>query len=283
MASPSAPQTKIEIKSESKKGYLYQEGLGSDVLLDMVLIQGGPFWMGSSETEPERFDDEGPRHQVTVPSFAIGRYPITQAQWKAVAALPQIEIELNPEPSHFKGADRPVESISWHEAKEFCARLTDKTKRSYRLPTEAEWEYACRARTETPFHSGTETPFHFGETITTDLVNYNGSSYNGGPEGKERGETTSVNFFEHSNAFGLHDMHGNVDEWCEDHWHGDYSEAPTDGSACLAGNKDTNRVLRGGSWNDSPRSCRSAIRLYDPPDLRYNLIGLRVVCSLLRT
>jgi formylglycine-generating enzyme required for sulfatase activity len=275
MASPSAPQTKIKIESESKKGYLYQEELGSGVLLDMVLIQGGTFSMGSPETEPERFDNEGPQHEVIVPSFAIGRYPITQAQWKAVAALPQIEIELNPEPSHFKGENRPVEQISWYDAKEFCARLADKTKRPYRLPTESEWEYACRA--------GTETPFHFGETITTDLVNYNGSPYNGGLQGKGRGETTLVDTFEHSNAFGLHDMHGNVWEWCEDHWHGDYNGAPTDGKAWFAGKKDANRVLRGGSWDYSPRYCRSALRDPDSPDLRYGHLGLRVVCSLLRT
>jgi formylglycine-generating enzyme required for sulfatase activity len=232
--------------------------------------------MGSPESEPERHSDESPQHPVSVNSFYLGRYPITQAQWKAVTALPQIEIELNPDPSHFKGDNRPVERISRYEAKEFCARLTEKTKRLYRLPTEAEWEYACRA--------GTTTPFHFGENITPDLANYDGNyTYQDGLKGEFREETTPVNHFDFPNAFGLHDMHGNVWEWCEDHWHDDHSEAPTDGKARLAGKKDTNRVLRGGSWNLNPRYCRSAIRFNAPPDLRDHNIGLRVVCSLLRT
>ncbi len=122
--------------------------------------------MGSPEGEKGRTEDEGPQHQVSLSSFLISRHPITQAQWQAVAQLPQINQELDPSPSHFKGQDCPVERVLWYQAVEFCDRLTQLTDRQYRLPTEAEWEYACRA--------GTTTPFHFGETITPDLANYNG-------------------------------------------------------------------------------------------------------------
>jgi formylglycine-generating enzyme required for sulfatase activity len=284
------PVTKRTVKKEILRWWFYETGLQKTqkrnrgfkeqlpggIDLEMMEIPAGEFLMGSPESEPERHSDESPQHPVSVNSFYLGRYPITQAQWKAVTALPQIEIELNPDPSHFKGDNRPVERISRYEAKEFCARLTEKTKRLYRLPTEAEWEYACRA--------GTTTPFHFGENITPDLANYDGNyTYQDGLKGEFREETTPVNHFDFPNAFGLHDMHGNVWEWCEDHWHDDHSEAPTDGKARLAGKKDTNRVLRGGSWNLNPRYCRSAIRFNAPPDLRDHNIGLRVVCSLLRT
>ncbi|NEO21280.1 MAG: formylglycine-generating enzyme family protein, partial [Moorea sp. SIO4A5] len=126
----------------------------------MVAIPEGSFIMGSPETEEGHTNDESPQHRVTVTSFFMGKYPVTQAQWQAVAALPQVNRELEPDPSHFKGKNRPVEQVSWYDAVEFCERLSQYTKRPYRLPSEAEWEYACRA--------GTTTPFHFGETITTD-------------------------------------------------------------------------------------------------------------------
>ena len=123
--------------------------------------------MGSPEDERERYSNESPQHEVTVKSFFMGKYPVTQAQWKVVAALPQVNRKLNPDPSIFKGNDRPVETVSWYYAVEFCDRLSKLTGKSYRLPSEAEWEYACRA--------GTTTPFHFGKIITTDLANYNGN------------------------------------------------------------------------------------------------------------
>jgi formylglycine-generating enzyme required for sulfatase activity len=152
----------------------------------MVLIPGGSFLMGSPEAEPDRSDNEGPQHKVTVPPFFMGRYPITQAQWRAVAALPQIKREPRPDPSRFKGDNRPVEQVNWYDAVEFCARLSAHTGRAYRLPTEAEWEYACRA--------GTTTPFAVGETITTEVANYDGNyTYNNGPKGEDRRETTNPN------------------------------------------------------------------------------------------
>jgi formylglycine-generating enzyme required for sulfatase activity len=213
----------------------------------------------------------------------MGKYPVTQAQWKIVASLPQVNRELKPDPSYFKGDNRPVESVSWYDAVEFCQRLSQRTNRTYRLPSEAEWEYACRA--------GTTTPFHFEETITTDLANYCGTddkdfgwsgSYGRGPKGEYRVETTAVDHFGIANAFGLCDMHGNVWEWCLDHWHGNYEDAPDDGRAWLRDDEDAPRVQRGGSWYYNPRNCRSASRdLKNPDHDNYN-IGFRVVCEFPR-
>jgi formylglycine-generating enzyme required for sulfatase activity len=186
---------------------------------------------------------------------------------------------LNPDPSHFKGADRPVEQVSWRDAVEFCDRLSRQTKRDYRLPTEAEWEYACRA--------GTTTPFHVGETITTDLANYNGTdktygAYGRGAKGIDREATTPVGSFP-ANAWGLYDLHGNVWEWCADHWHGSYADKPEElkqnGHIPWRSNDEkAYRSLRGGSWNGYPRLCRSAIRSLNHPVERVNNNGFRVVC-----
>lgn len=153
--------------------------LGNHIPLDMVLIPPGTFMMGSPETERKRQNREGPQHKVAIAhSFFMGKYPITQAQWRAVAQLPKAKQDIVLKPSHFRGevnGNRPVESITWYNAVEFCDRLTQHTNRPYRLPNEAEWEYTCRA--------GTTTPFHFGETVTTDLANYQGTDW-------EFGETT---------------------------------------------------------------------------------------------
>jgi len=257
--------------------YLYAEPLGN-VQLEMVEIAGGTFLMGSPETEPNRFDDEGPQHEVTVPSFFLGRYPVTQAQWRFVAGLPQVNAELDPDPSFFKGDMRPVECVSWYDAVEFCDRLSAYTGRPYRLPSEAEWEYACRG--------GTPTPFHFGETITTDLANYDGNStYDRGPKGENRGKTTPVDHFGIANDFGLSDMHGNVFEWCSDHWHNSYEsgDVPLDGSPWTSQDESARRVIRGGSWFDNPRYCRSAFRFYSNPGYRFDDIGFRVACAAPRT
>jgi formylglycine-generating enzyme required for sulfatase activity len=200
--------------------------------------------------------------KVKVSPFLMGRYPVTQAQWRAVASLAKVERDLNPEPSYFKGDSRPVEQISWYEAVEFCQRLSRATGKEYRLPSEAEWEYACRA--------GTETPYHFGQKIFPALANYIETA---------RGRTTPVGRFQVANAFGLYDLHGNVWEWCEDHWHDDYKGAPTDGRAWLSDNENNYRLLRGGSWNYYPLFCRSADRFRNFPDYWYYDIGLRVVAS----
>ena len=155
----------------------------------------------------------------------------------------------------------------------FCEKLSQRTGKNYRLPSEAEWEYACKA--------GTTTPFHFGETITTDLANYHGHyTYRQGLTGVYRKETREVGSFGVANNFGLYDMHGNVWEWCQDNWHSNYESAPTDASAWLSIEKIANtRLLRGGSWCYNPGNCRSAYRYYYYLDLSLNYIGFRVVCS----
>ena len=258
----------------------YEETLAEGIYLRMMLIPAGPFLMGSPEDELERLDYEGPQHEITVDQFFMAKYPTTQAQWRSIAAMPQVNQELDLDPSHFQGDLRPVERVSWDDAVEFCERLTIHTNRQYRLPTEVEWEYACRA--------GTTTPFHFGKTLSTDYANYNGSderygSYGPGVRGEYPRETTTVGHFEGVNEYGLSDMHGNVWEWCQDHWHDNYAGAPSDGSAWLSSRKSKLRVLRGGSWANYPRGCRSASRGRIDPDNRFNNIGFRVCCSAPRT
>ncbi|MEO0970769.1 MAG: formylglycine-generating enzyme family protein [Cyanobacteria bacterium J06639_18] len=278
----------IKIKSIAKTGQYFIEDLGNGIKLEMVLINGGTFAMGAPETEEGSRESERPQHKVTVPTFFISKYQVTQAQWRAVASLSQVKTKLEPEPSRFKGDNRPVERVSWYDAVEFCDRLSrfvrlkKKTGLQYRLPSEAEWEYACRG--------GSTTPFHFGETITTDLANYRGTdneefkfsgSYGEGPKGVYREETTDVGSFDAPNAFGLHDMHGNVWEWCLDDWHENYKGAPTDGTAWTINENDNrshSKVLRGGSWDINPELCRSARRHLIIPDLRLDY-GFRVVCA----
>jgi formylglycine-generating enzyme required for sulfatase activity len=263
----------LTLNRRTQQAYHYIETLG-DVPLEMVAIPEGTFQMGSPETEDERDNNESPQHWVTIKPFFLGKYPITQAQWQAVAHFPKVERELDPDPSNFKGKNRPVECVSWYDCVEFCERLSQYTGRDYRLPSEAEWEYACRA--------GTTTPFHFGETITTDLANYDGNYiYGAGAKGKYREETTPVGSFQVANAFGLYDMHGNVWEWCLDQWHDSYEGAPSDGQAWVTNDNDNHyrRLLRGGSWGSYPRLCRCAARFWNTPDYRYSPYGFRVVCG----
>ncbi|WP_088242865.1 formylglycine-generating enzyme family protein [Calothrix rhizosoleniae] len=275
------------IERYRRKGLHFVEDLGNGIELEMVLIPGGSFMMGSPEDELECSDSESPQHLVNINHFCMGKYPVTQAQWRAVANRSDLRVnrDLEPELSYFKGDSHPVETVSWYDAVEFCDRLSQLTKRKYRLPSEAEWEYACRA--------GTETPFHFGETITSELANYNANyTYGVGVKGTYRNETTEVGSFGVANAFGLYDMHGNVREWCLDDWHGNYKNAPTDGTAWFDSEDDDlsqksgNAVMRGGSWIVSPKLCRSAYRYYnirvehDPLDFNS---GFRVVCAFGRT
>jgi formylglycine-generating enzyme required for sulfatase activity len=254
---------------EPKSAQAFTEDLGNGISLVMVQIPAGSFQMGSPTSEAGRDNREGPQRQVKLPTFFIGKFEVTQAQWAAVAKLEKVNIDLQPDPANFKGKDRPVEQISWWEAVEFCDRLSRKTGKAYRLPSEAEWEYACRA--------GTETPFHFGDTLSTAIANYNGNyTYGKGVKGEYRQQTTPVGSFP-ANAFGLHDMHGNVWEWCADHWHGTYDLAPTNGSAWIEGGNSDLRLLRGGSWNFSPANCRSALRRTVYPAGRDDSVGFRVV------
>ena len=275
------------VKRQKQKFRGYREYIGN-VPLEMFLIPDGTFTMGGPEFEEGSYDDERPQHNVTISAFLMGRYPITQEQWKAVASRIdlKVDLDLNSDPSFFqkpyKGIDRwqrPVEQVNWYEAVEFCKRLSKLTGRNYRLPSEAEWEYACRA--------GTTTPFHFGETITTDLANYRGigdkGSYGRGLKGVYREETTPVGYFKVANSFGLSDMHGNVWEWCMDEWHGNYENAPTDGKPWL-NDDDIRSPLRGGSWYIIPFNCRSAYRFNSYRRVNHvSFIGFRVVCDSGRT
>lgn len=234
---------------------------GGGVTTELVLIPAGKFLMGSLDSEPQRDDDEGPQHRVTISRpFYMGKFEVTQAQWQAV---------MGSNPSCFKGdGDLPVERVSWNDCVEFCRKLASKTGRTVRLPSEAEWEYACRA--------GTTTPFHFGRTISTDQANYDWNyTYGTGVKGAWQ-VTTPVGSFPAS-AWGLHDMHGNVWEWCEDVYHDSYAGAPTDGSAWTSGGNQDDRLLRGGGWYGNPWFCRSANRVRYRSDDRYGLSGFRVV------
>ncbi len=255
---------------QSGKADFIEEIIGSGIVMEMVSVPSGTFLIGSPNDQGD--SDEKPQQQVTLAPFSIGKFPVTQAQWAAVAALSEIKIFLNPEPSRFKGVNRPVENISWYEAVEFCARLSRKTGKNYCLPSEAQWEYACRGETM--------TDFHFGETITTELANYNGSSnYAEAPKGIYRSQTTDVGSFK-PNAFGLYDFHGNVWEWCADFWHSNYNGVPTDGGVWEYRGDDSLRLLRGGSWNDHFPNCRSACRLRYQPDCRASIVGFRVAVSV---
>jgi formylglycine-generating enzyme required for sulfatase activity len=250
----------------------YREELGEGVALTMVTIPAGSFLMGSPGNEPERSEDEGPQHEVTLGAFWMAQTPITQAQWRAVAGWQKVGRDLEPDLSNFKGANRPVEQVSWFDALEFCRRLSQRTGQRYGLPSEAQWEYACRA--------GSTTPFHFGATLTPELANYNGNHvYGNGPKGTYREQTIDVASFP-ANGWGLHDMHGNVLEWCEDHRHESYNFAPGDDQPWLipAAADDELRLLRGGSWGDFPRHCRSAVRFHFRPDDADVDVGFRVVC-----
>ncbi|MBW4506842.1 MAG: formylglycine-generating enzyme family protein [Scytonematopsis contorta HA4267-MV1] len=236
-------------KRFSRKGECFTENLDDGVTLEMIHIKGkngyGTFQMGTPHDEHEAIEDERPQHLVTVKDFFMGKYPITQTQWKIIATYPKIERDLSLNPSCFPGDNLPVERVCWHEAREFCARLSQKTRRIYRLPSEAEWEYACRAHTN--------TPFYFGTKITTDLANYCGQEQQFNE--LYRQSTTEVGIFP-PNAFGLCDMHGNVWEWCADNRHEDYYGAPVDGSIWEKDGNPEYRMLRGGSWGYSSSYCR---------------------------
>ncbi|MDJ0593455.1 MAG: formylglycine-generating enzyme family protein [Pleurocapsa sp. MO_226.B13] len=273
------------IRRDSQKSEFFTQDLGNGVNLEMVAIPGGKFLMGTEDAGIERlvqkfgveyFRVEKPQHEVTVQPFFMSKFLVTQAQWRAIAALPKIERDLSPNPSRFQGDDLPVETIFWEEAVEFCKRLSSLIAGGYeyRLPSEAEWEYAARA--------GTSTPFHFGETITGELANYLASeTFADEAPGEYREQTTPVGSFP-PNAFGLYDMHGNLWEWCQDDWHDNYQDAPTDGSARVSGSGN-NKVTRGGSWFDDPISCRSAYRFIYSRGNRFINLGFRVVCVAAKT
>ena len=238
----------------------FTENLPNGVTLEMVGLPAGQFLMGSPDSDPDARDNEKPQHQVKVNSFAIGKYPVTQAQYEAVMGTNPSRFQNNPQ--------NPVERVSWNDAQAFCQKLSRITGKTYRLPTEAEWEYACRA--------GTTTRYYFGDDANQ-LGDY--AWYYGNSQG-----TTHPVGQKKPNAWGLYDMSGNVWEWCEDNWHDNYIGAPTDGSAWLKNGNDNRSPLRGGSWSVDPDYCRSAFR---SDSVRrgnvYGSLGFRVVCGAGRT
>jgi formylglycine-generating enzyme required for sulfatase activity len=239
------------------------ERLAVDLCLDLVLIPGGTFMMG----DDKHHQDEQPIHQVTLSPFYMGKYAITQAQYRSIMGN-GIDSRL--------GADDPIEKINWDDAIGFCNKLSQQTGKQYSLPSEAQWEYACRAQTT--------SNFHFGDTITPDLVNYNGEyPYNGAPIGQNRAQATPVGTFP-ANNFGLYDMHGNVWEWCLDQYQPNYLTAPIDGSAFQDDRSSpgtSKRVMRGGAWDYVAKGCRSSVRCSLDSSLRMNGCGFRVILTTL--
>jgi len=231
-----------------------------DVVQRMRWIPPGQFMMGSPEHEPKRVAREGPQHLVTIKSgFWLFDTAVTQALWLAV---------MGKKTSHFSGNDQlPVERVSWGDCQQFIGKLNGMiSELNLCLPSEAQWEYACRALTE--------TPFSIGQNITTDQANYNGNRpYAGGAKGEYREKTVLVKKFK-PNAWGLWQMHGNVWEWTQDRWHESYEGAPENGTAWMSGD-DTGFVVRGGAWGYGCGVLRSAYRFTREPDGRDSYIGFR--------
>ena len=241
----------------------------------MVVVPSGSFEMGSPASEPNRESDEGPVHRVSVRSFALGRYEITVGQYMACVrsgGCPEPEWREVGSKYHYKsgsdehyrklgsaleGERHPIIGVSWNDAQAYVKWLSGKTGQGYRLPSEAEWEYGCR---------GGQTQTYCGGNEEAEVAWYSANS----------GSQTHPVGGKRANAFGLYDMSGNVWEWVQDVWHGDYSGAPTDGSAWMSGGDGARRVLRGGSWNSNHGYLRSANRDRYTPDLRVNYLGFRI-------
>jgi formylglycine-generating enzyme required for sulfatase activity len=241
-------------KQEHVDVQTYTETAGG-AAIKMIRVPSGKFTMGSPESETGRLGDEGPQHQVSVSSFYMGKYEVTQAEWRAVATgLPKVKIDLNLDPSYFKGNNLPVENVSWNEALEFCDRLSRATDKVYRLPTEAEWEYACRAMTTGP---------------------YAGSLDSLGWYASNSGNMTHPVGTKQPNGFGLYDMHGNVWEWCRDWYSKDYPQSPSEDPR--GPTTGLYPVLRGGSWHHGAVNCRSAARGWLTPAAHSNNLGFRIV------
>jgi len=253
-----------ELNRRRGKAKQYSEDLGNGVKLEMVALPAGSFLMGSPESEAGRDANEGPQHQVSVKAFYMGKFEVTRGQWEEVIKLPKVRRKLY---SHQQeNYDYAIDIIGWDEATEFCERLSRKTGRRYRLPSEAEWEYACRA--------GTTTPYHFGETIRPELANYGGHYRPEGPGLAQPG--LPVGKLGIANGFGLYDMHGGVYEWCLDPYHKNYVGAPVDGSVWKQGGS-RDKVIRGGGYKTNPQSCRSAYRSGWPSKGGASFFGFRVV------
>ncbi|MGH9769764.1 MAG: formylglycine-generating enzyme family protein [Blastocatellia bacterium] len=280
------------IETRKARTRYFTEELNGGAGIEMVEIRGGMFLMGTTAGEikqiaqehgrdveremKERLQEqllwETPQHAVKIPAFYLSKYEITQAQWRAVAGLPKVKKDLISDPSYFKGGSRPVEMVSWEDAMEFCERLSRATGRKYRLPTEAEWEYACRA--------GSASPFHFGATMIPAWANYGGKSpYAEAPKGSDRQQTIPVGSLGVANEFGLYDMHGNVWEWCLDTWHDSYMAAPEDGRSREKAENNYVKVIRGGAWNSYAGECRASARNRITSPFKLNTLGFRVVAE----
>ncbi len=278
-------------REEKRPGHVFRDCEGCP---EMVVVPAGSFRMGSPSDERSRNDDEGPTHRVRIgEAFAVGKYEVARGEYgefvretgRDMSGGCHVLVKESgrwrwkneagrswEDPGFGQGEREPAVCVSWEDAKAYVEWLSEKTGKGYRLLTEAEWEYAARA--------GTEGPFHTGSTITPDQANYDGNYvYGSGSKGRYRRRTVSVGTFP-ANGFGLHDVHGNVLEWVEDCWHGDYSGAPTDGSAWLTGGDCGKRVLRGGPWFSRPRNLRSAFRIRYSAAVRINILGFRIARTL---
>ena len=231
---------------------------------EMVVVPAGRFMMGSSRSEEGRYNNESPQHEVAIDySFAMGRYPVMFVEYDLFAQATDRKL---PDDEGWGRGHRPVINVNWHDATAYCEWLGKQTGRSYRLPSEAEWEYAARG--------GTTTRYWWGDDEGENNANFDGSGCEWSGE-----KTSPVGSFE-ANSFGLYDVHGNVWEWCQDHWHENYAGAPTDGSAWVSGKENGPRVLRGGSWLSDPGNARAASRGGDDPGGRYSGVGFRLCCAL---
>jgi formylglycine-generating enzyme required for sulfatase activity len=275
---PAAPE---RARTEAGEG---DKVLTNSLGMKLAPIPAGKFWMGSPATEKER-DAIELRHEVEITRpFYLGAYEVTQAQYEKVWPKPGQGGRAHFTAANGGGPDHPMENIRWNQAVEFCKRLSalpeeQKAGRRYRLPTEAEWEYACRA--------GTSTPFHHGDSLSSEQANFNGNfPYGGAAKGPYLRKTAKAGSYK-PNAWGLYDMHGNVAEWCSDYYDpGYYKKSPkADPRGPAKGvlptdYKDFYRVIRGGCWLDEARACRSAYRFRAMPHDAYRLIGFRVACEV---
>lgn len=246
------------------------EDLGEGVNLELVQVPGGDFDQGSREGEMQREPDESPRHRVRLDNFYLSRFEINQEQWAAVCRMPLVERDLPSHPWETSGGNLPVSGINWDQAREFTLRLSQASKRIHRLPSEAEWEYACRG-------GPVDAPFHFGEILTDQVANFAPlPAYTQSvPPGMDRGQPVNTQMFPYASHFGLYQMHGNVKEWCLDYY------GPYEGGSMsvnpIGPVKGRERVVRGGGYRSPAARCRSAARSHEPPDLVSDDLGFRVV------
>ena len=265
-------QTPVKVKAGGLSGLL-GKGVTISHGPEMVVIPAGSYLMGSPEGEEGRREREGPQHRVTIARpFALGRHAVTFDDYDAFYLAKERDLANDAGWGQGRRGRQPVMGVRWYDAVAYCKWLSMQTGQDYRLPSEAEWEYACRA--------GTTTPFHFGATISTAQANYRGDFiYGSGTKGQYRQRTVEVGSLS-ANPWGLYEMHGNLWEFCQDHWKWDsnYAGAPTDGSARLHGTGGETRVMRGGCWDNHPRDLRAASR--EVSGSMRSEIGFRVARTL---